>query len=340
MILELDPDSIGYDPSVAILDPIKDLLRWSCRGLVEIKDDRVQFIHFTVKEYLVSEKRSPFYVDKVKANGDITTICLTYLTFATTPDFTNGVTAVAGLDMVMDKSVDTNTWRPSDYRSNEYSKERSTIVAKFHDRPYMNLFDYAVLNWLLHFRSAIELCTDESVLLRKLIRTVGPFMGDMRVALHSVTGLKKDGLRCHETIIEFLNSWLVAAERLFKDFDYTFRRSPGLIRDLSPDFFSGESPFRQILLEDCNIEVFHTGPVEAAIKPQGFPSNSLVDTDGSRIFTVENRHVMCRGLNNGLIPDSYLLDPIIEDSLAFLVYGKISNDHRYLALQVELSSLK
>ncbi|KAI9871279.1 MAG: hypothetical protein M1830_003112 [Pleopsidium flavum] len=107
MILELDPDSIGYDPAVAILDPIKDLLRWSCRGLVEIKDDRVQFIHFTVKEYSVSEKRSPFYVDKVEANGDITTICLTYLTFATTPDFTKGVTAEAGLDMVID-----NLWIP------------------------------------------------------------------------------------------------------------------------------------------------------------------------------------------------------------------------------------
>ncbi|KAI9873455.1 MAG: hypothetical protein M1830_000399 [Pleopsidium flavum] len=305
MILELDPDSIGYDPSVPILDPIKDLLRWSCRGLVEIKDDRVQFIHFTVKEYLVSEKPSPFYVDKVKANGDITTICLTYLTFATTPDFTKGVTAEAGLDMVID-----NLWIPilGVPRTTD-----PTIIAR-KDPPYLQ-------------NSTID-------------RTVGPFMGDMRVALHSVTGLKKDGLRCHETTIEFLNPWLVAAERLFKDFDYTFRRSPGWIRDLSPDFFSGESPFRQILLEDCGIEVFHTGPVEAAIKPQGFPPNSLVDTDGSRIFTVENRHVMCRGLNNGLILDSYLLDPIIEDSPAFSVYAKISNDHRYLALQVELSSLK
>ncbi len=51
LILELDPDGIGYDPSLAILDPIEDLLRWSCGGLVEIEDYRVQFIHFTVKEY-------------------------------------------------------------------------------------------------------------------------------------------------------------------------------------------------------------------------------------------------------------------------------------------------
>lgn len=253
--------------------------------------------------------------------------------------------------MVINNSADTNIWSPSDHRSNDYSKERSTLLAKFHEPPYMDLFDYAVLNWLSHFRSAVEFCSDESVLHRKLISllcgrqcltliestyllvgTVGPFINDMREALHSVTGL-----RCHETTMEFLNSWLVAAERLFKISTLRFRRSPGLIRELSPDFFSRESPFHQILLEDCSVEVFHTGPVEAVMTPQGFPPNSLLDTDGSRIFTVENGHVLCRGLNNGLILDSYRLDPITEDSPS-LLYGRLSNDHRYLALQVKLFS--
>ncbi|KAK2764389.1 hypothetical protein FQN54_009083 [Arachnomyces sp. PD_36] len=59
-----------------VLTPLKVLEL--CGPIVEISDDRLYFVHFTVKEYLFDQQASNF-VDSMQAHLDVATTCLTYL---------------------------------------------------------------------------------------------------------------------------------------------------------------------------------------------------------------------------------------------------------------------
>ncbi|KAF4415321.1 putative NACHT domain protein, partial [Fusarium austroafricanum] len=49
-----------------------------CGPLVKVEDERLEFVHFTVKEYLLEHQKNSF-LDKEKALLEVSTTCLTYL---------------------------------------------------------------------------------------------------------------------------------------------------------------------------------------------------------------------------------------------------------------------
>lgn len=67
----------GFDPSKGVQETLLNVIQ-RCGPIIEFQDDAVQFVHFTAKEYLMSEQ-SERYLDIVRCNINVAMTCMNYL---------------------------------------------------------------------------------------------------------------------------------------------------------------------------------------------------------------------------------------------------------------------
>ena len=373
LILEIDHSDTAYNFKRAILNNLSEVLGASCGPLVELQEDEVRFTHFTVKEFLLSESAAstPFGVEAIEAHEEIVVTCLTYLSFRANPNFHEGIffglennyatCHQKSMDLGADKvREDENTGKDTRPRLPHSSRkgisfhdilltgciqDRDVVLEALYDTPNTALFDYAVrflahhLLWIATNGTPIALVLKK---LRELLlgRQCLTFI-ESTILLMGAAGPMVSKLQSANSLGDLgIEPWISGTRILLSEFDDFLRYYPGKIRNLPSEYFSADNIFNDMLLARPYAGIDSAGEISDIANLPDFGEVAILDPSRKHFFTVSERRIECRNLEDGLLLEEFELGTehgtSQETILSFKVLDvRMSKDRRHLAIYAE-----
>ena len=369
LILEIGHSDNAYDSKRAILNDLSEVLGVSCGPLVELQEDEVRFTHFTVKEFLLSERaiKTPFGVKAIEAHEEIVMTCLTYLSFSAQPNYHDGIFSglqnichppmALGADKVReDEEPDKDTpIRPLNLSGKGVSlhdvlltgciEDRDVILELLYDTPNTALFDYSVRFLTHHLLGIATNGRPNAVVLEKLRKLLFgrqclTFI-ESTILLMGAAGPLVSRLQSANSLGDLgIEPWISGARMLLSEFDGFLRYYPGKIRSLPSDYFSADNLFHDMLLSRDHARIYSAGEISEVANLPDFGGVAVLDPFRKHFYSVSKRRVECRNLEDGLLLEEFELDVERGDSqketTRFAVLDvSMSKDMMYLAIYAE-----
>lgn len=231
--LEIHHNDEQFDKSHEIEGELSDWLFSACGQLVDIRDDKVRFIHSTVQEYLQEHTDSHFQVSSEIAHEEVALTCLTYLLFTKRPDL----------------------------RRPLYESSDICSTLRLFDRKDLRFFEYASLNWVDHLVSSrvplSSRLTEKVLSFIKQPQCLTWLEGIFRLCEYPTTYINETAARLSSFSLLLQDSqqelqiaiqkWVVGLVSIIRDWNPLLAVNPEKIHCIAYEWFPESSPFRRFL---------------------------------------------------------------------------------------------